>query len=320
MFYDLVHSPDGIVSDVRATTRLLVDLLGLIEPREAWYQTSTCHGYDALFARVHPSRVLAPSRLEVISGHPQRSPSRAADVPAYIDEVSLAQGARPLKTHATVLTSSNVEELREHLERAGVRHRIDPPSDDLGHERLWIGFTPDGGPAYRPDDDGGIRFEVIPTQCLALPESVATGELDQVPPIDDGAMTRIVSRSYLIDDVDELLPLLETRLGWPADRVDGRPGARRASMAINFARSARFEFWEPGYDEEGSEFYSSWGAGTFATRIAVRNLGGKVQQLNDRGVGVRHLSLPGGAEEVVRVEMGTVPGFLFDFVEEDADV
>ena len=246
MYYDLLHSPDAVVADVDRTARTLVDRIGLLEPRPAWFQPSLCHGYRALFARVHPSRGVSPSRLEVISSGP-RSPSPAAtDIPAYIDEIAAMQGSRPCKTHATVLTSSAVSELVEDLRRRGVVHRVDPPSRDLGHERLWIGFAPDAGPRHSSDDDAGLFFEVIPTQCLELPAAVADGMVPDGLEVAPGKMVRVAARSHLVEHLDPVLATLEDRLSWPVERIEGNNGRRRAVMAVNFPRSAGSSWWSPG--------------------------------------------------------------------------
>ena len=319
MYYDLLHSPDAVVPDVDRTARAMVERVGLPEPRPAWFQASVCHGYRALFARVHPSRQLAPSRLEVIAPGPRSPSPGVADVPAYIDEIAAMQGDRPLKTHATVLTSSAFPELVEDLLRKGVRHRVDPPSRELGHERLWIGFSPDGGPEYSPDDDAGLFFEVIPTQCLGLPDTVVGGAPTATPAVAPGQMIRVAARSYLVGQLDPILATLEERLSWPAERVEGTGGERRAVMAVNFPRSARFELVEPGHDPEVAAHFARWGSGTYATRITVRDLSAKADDLRARGTPFRSLPSRGTRPEILRVDLHVVPGFLFDFVEDEAE-
>ncbi len=318
MYYDLLHSPDAVVADVDRTARTLVERVGLLEPRAAWFQPSLCHGYQALFARVHPSRAVSPSRLEVISSGP-RSPSPApTDIPAYIDEIAAMQGGRPCKTHATVLTSSAFSDLVEDLRRRGVVHRVDPPSRDLGHERLWIGFAPDGGPLHSADDDAGLFFEVIPTQCLELPAEVADGMVPDGLELAPGQMVRMAARSYLVEDLDPVLATLEGRLSWPAEHVEGKNGKRRAVMAVNFQRSARFELVEPGVDRDAAEHFARWGRGTYSTRITVRDLDAKAEDLRARGTPFEIRSIGGGVE-CLRVGVDVVPGFLFEFVDDETD-
>lgn len=314
MPYDMVHSPDAVVHDVAATSRLMVARLGLIEPRDAWFQPSRRHGYEALFARVHPSREVAPTRLEVISPGPHTD-TGSEDIPAYISEAAALQGDRPLKTHATVLTSSAFDELVDDLARRGVRHRVDPPSADLGHPRLWIGFAPGEGSKYRPDDDAGLLLEVIPTQCLQLPETVADGLAPSTSSMPPASMIRVAARSHLIADLDAALHTLEDRLGWPVDRITGTPGGRRAVMAANYARSARFELIEPGVDADAEEHFSRWGPGAFATRITVGGLDAKAADLEERGTGFRRQHSCDGVA-LLRVDLDAVPGFLVDFVDE----
>ncbi len=85
-----------------------------------------------------------------------------------MDDYRRAQGGRPLKTHATVFTTSSIEGLVERVGRRGLRHRVDPVTPELPHLRLWIGVTPDAPGWYRPDDDAGLFFEAIPTQGLRM--------------------------------------------------------------------------------------------------------------------------------------------------------
>jgi hypothetical protein len=88
-------------------------------------------------------------------------------------------------------------------------------------------------------------------------------------------------------------------------------------MAVNFPRSARFEICEPGYDKDTEVFFDSWGPGTFATRLAVKNIDAKIDDLSQRGVGMRHVSPSAGGIEVARLDGDVVPGFIFEFVDED---
>ena len=320
MFYDLLHSPDAVVADVHETARTLVERVGLPEPRPGWFQQSVCHGYEALFARVHPSRQHAPSRIEAIAPGPQSSSPAGTDIPAYVREIAALQGDRPLKTHATVLTSSLFPEIVDELRRKAVRHRVDPPSRDLGHERLWVGFSPDGGPRYSPDDDAGIFFEVIPTQCLGLPESAAGSVPADRPDVAPGQMIRVAARSYLVDRLDPVLATLEERLCWPVARVDGASGERRAEMSVNFPASARFELVEPGHDPDAAAHFGRWGPGTYATRITVRGLDAKADDLRERGTPFRILPAQAARPETIRVALSAVPGFLFDFVDDDDEL
>jgi len=317
VYYDLLHAPDAVVPDVDRTVRSMVDRVGLPEPRAAWFQPSLCHGYRALFARVHPSRRVAPSRLEVIAPGPRSSSPGVADIPAYVDEIAAMQGCRPLKTHATVLTSSSFAELVEGLRRKGVRHRVDPPSRELGHERLWVGFSPGGGPEYSPDDDAGLFFEVIPTQCLGLPDTAGDGNAPDPPAVAPGQMIRVAARSYLVGRLDPVLAILEERLSWPAERLEGTGGGRRAVMAVNFPRSARFELVEPGHDPDAAAHFERWGPGTYATRITIRDLSAKADDLRTRGTPFRRLPARRARPEILRVDLDVVPGFLFDFVEDE---
>jgi hypothetical protein len=151
VLYDMLHSPDFVVDDVDRCVRDLVTKLGLPEPKASWYQKFPRHGYYAVFARVAPSRTSAPSRLEVVS---HLAAPEGIDPRVYVSKVSSLQGNRPVKTHATVLTSSDFEGVVGQLQSAGVRYRIDPPSLDLPHARLWVGASEDNPSEYSPQFTG----------------------------------------------------------------------------------------------------------------------------------------------------------------------
>ncbi|WP_026926469.1 hypothetical protein [Granulicoccus phenolivorans] len=314
MKFDMVHSPDGIVADVDATVDALVERLGLPRPKHSWMQHSDSHGYAAMFARVHPSRALSPSRLEVISDYPQTR-FGPTDISANIALVDRLQGERPVKTHATVLTTSDMDGLIAHLRERGVRHRVDPPSAELGHPRLWIGFGTDPAEPYEPADDAGLMMEFIPTQSLMLPDPWPAAEPIAEVVEGSAAMVRMAARSYIVRDVAATVATLADRVGWAAGAITGEPGSRSATMELANPRSAKFELIEPAADLDATQLFDAHGEGTFATRITVGDLEAKKRDLADRGTPFRELTWVDG-RILLRVGPEVVPGFWVDFADE----
>jgi hypothetical protein len=301
--YDMLHSPDFLVADADATTARLVDRIGLPQPSPAWTQDFPGHGYRAVFARVHRSRSYAPSRLEIIAARPIPEPVDPAIPRAYIDDYSRIQGARPLKSHATVVTTSDIEGLIERVQSRGLRHRIDPATPELPHLRLWLGVTPDAPGEYRPDDDAGLFFEAIPTQGLRL--SIAPG--DPAPPspapLAEGALARVVARQWLVADLDQALRTLSRNLDWePAGPVvDGS-----AAMEVAMSHAATLELLQPLGEGEAAAYLAAHGPGPYYTRIAVNGLDSKAADLEARGTNFQRCG------DRLRVD---VDGALFELVE-----
>jgi hypothetical protein len=315
MFYDMLHSPDFLVEDVDSTVDALVSRVGLPRPRDDWYQCFPGHGYKAVFARVRHSRTAAPSRLEVISPHPLPDVVDPAVPRCYPAEMSDLQGDRPVKTHATVVTSSDLPGLVEHVRSKGIRHRIDPPSPELPHERLWIGVSPDDPAGYRPDDDGGLIFEAIPTQCLHLKPSV----FDRPPPtapVADGEMVRIDARCFLVADIDAVVRTLDERLSWPAESATTDPdtGTRRVRLANAIAHGATLELVQPGIDGPEAAFMARFGPGAYAVRIIVAGLPAKADDLRRRGTRFTRRPASGPRPETLRIGPDEVPGALLELV------
>lgn len=316
MFHDMLHSPDFLVPDVASTVDELVAKVGLAPPDDDWYQCFPGHGYAAMFARVARSRTAAPSRLEIISSDPLPAVVDPTVPRCYVDELSALQGDRPVKTHATVVTTSDFPGLLEHVRAAGVRHRVDPPTPELPHERLWIGVSPEDPAGYRPDDDAGLMLEYIPTQCLAL----RPGVFDRPPPtaaVAEGAMSRVDARCFLVSDLDAALRTLERRMRWPADPVTTDPdtGARRARLATVIQHGATLELVEPAGDGPEAEFLARWGPGAYSVRVAVSGLDTKTEDLRARGT--RFVRRPGfGARpEMLRIDHDAIAGVLLELVE-----
>jgi hypothetical protein len=271
------------------------------------------HGYRAIFARVHPSRSFAPTRLEVIAPRPVPEPADPAVPRAYLDDYRRAQGGRPLKTHATVFTTSHIEDLIERVGRRGLRHRVDPVTAELPHLRLWVGVTPEAPGDYRPDDDAGLFFEAIPTQGLLMRLKPADPAPPPPAPLAAGQMARVVAREHLVHHLDDALRTLARNLDLEtAGPVHEDVGGccRRAVLAVTMPHAATLELVQPvDPDAEAGRYLARWGPGPYYTRIAVAGLEAKADDLRRRGT---DFHVPPGAPPRLRVD---VDGVLLEFVD-----
>jgi hypothetical protein len=313
--YDMLHSPDFAVADADALARRLIESIGLPEPDPTWTQDFPGHGYRAIFARVHRSRSYAPTRLEMIAYSPIPEPINPSIPRGYIQDYMRVQGDRPLKTHATVFTTSDINGLIDRVRRRGLRHRVDPISSELPHLRLWLGVTDDAPGEYQPDDDAGLFFEAIPTQGLHL----RIGPTDPAPPppepLKPGQMSRIVAREQLVADIDATLRTLSRNLDFETAgpvAVDRADGCRRAVLAVTMPHGAYLELVQPtDLDSEAGRYFSRWGPGPYYTRIAVAGVQAKADDLRARGTA---FSQPPGERPRLRVD---VDGALIEFVDAD---
>jgi hypothetical protein len=308
-----------MVPDPDATAAVLVKALGVQEhPR--WRQGFPSHSYVAWFLRVHPSLAVAPTRLEPQGHRDVDNPSDPFFEP-YLASLLAFQGpTRPIKTHATVLVTRHFGDLVERLVRRRLPFRIAPRSPEMPFDRLWVGVTPEN-PRYSPDVDGGLCIEVLPVEPLQMP-----AETFQVPPpapreAAAGDMVRIVSRAFLVRDLDDTLRRLSTNLDWePAGPVEiiADEGYRRARMAFTLPHSATVELIEPvRWDGETGVYLNTWGPGPYTIRIAVNGLDAKANDLEARGTAYswRPESAAVGSRRLV-VDPATIDGALVEFVED----
>lgn len=309
----MLHSPDFAVADADALARRLVASIGLPEPDPAWTQDFPGHGYRAIFARVHRSRSYAPTRLEMIAYSPIPEPVDSSIPRGYIKDYMRIQGDRPLKTHATVFTTSDIEGLIDRVRRRGLRHRVDPISSELPHLRLWLGVTDDAPADYQADDDAGLFFEAIPTQGLLLRIAPTDPAPPPPEPLLPGQMSRIVAREHLVADIDATLRTLSRNLDFGTagpvamDRVDG---CRRVVLAVTMQHGAHLELVQPmDPDSEAGRYFSRWGPGPYYTRIAVAGVPEKAEDLRARGTA---FSQPAGERPRLHVD---VDGALIEFID-----
>jgi hypothetical protein len=315
---DFLYTADFMVPDPDAFTEMVVAKLGIVA-REDYRQAFPEHGYIAHFLRVNTSRAVAPTLFE---------PQHHVDVPnpadplfePHLDSLYEFQGRyRPLVTHSCVIATDGIHELIDKLHRRRLKFRIAPIDEHLAWERVWTGTSPEQ-PRYTPEVDGGLCLEWHPIEPLRMPEKAFATPPPQPADPHPGAMIRIVSRAFLVRDLDHTLRCLSDNLDMePAGTVErfDAEGYRLAQIAFPLANSACIDVIEP--TEGGSEtgmYLNTWGPGPYYVRIAVNGLDAKAHDLEARGT--RHAlvddnSAPGGRR--LRVDPRDVDGIVIDFVD-----
>jgi hypothetical protein len=314
--YDLLINAEVITDDVMMAERLMVDALGFPPQREQWSSAAPGKGFTFLFARVHPSLKVSPTRVEAMGvSYVDESLDPATTLP-FLPALFSAQGQRPWKTHANELATSDIEGVAERLRRNGCRFFTMPATETNPFTRLWIGWTSDDPGAYQPDVDGGLMIEICETGALMQGPAL----WDPVPPLDlpSGSMVRVLRRSWIVEDLDATLAALNRNLDWQpvADpTVDESYGCRRAVLGFAHPRSADLEVVAPNGPGEVHDSLSTWGPGAWVIRLGVNDLEAKADDLGRRGTRFdRRLAV--GGDPVLRVDTGPlgVPG-LFEFAE-----
>jgi hypothetical protein len=309
--FDLLINAEVIVDDVAIAERVFVDGLGFPPPRDSWSGTISNAGFAYLFARVHPSLKVSPTRVEAMAVAPID-----AGVEPFLPKLLAAQGRRPWKTHGNELATSNMDAVVARLERNGCRFFTMPKEDAYPFLRLWLGWTDDDLGAYRPDVDGGLMFEICETDSLL--QGAALWDERPDPALPAGSMIRVVRRSWIVEDLHESLAAIEQNLGWrPRLGPDADPGVACSRAVFGFAhpRSAELELLQPVAPGEVRDSLDAWGPGSWTIRIGVNDLAAKAKDLGHRGTAFESReSVADGV--VLRVDTGAigVPG-LFEFVE-----
>jgi hypothetical protein len=317
--YDFLLAADFMVPSPDATKELLCQRLGLPEQKPGWRQDMPNHSYLTWHLRVHKSLAVAPTRL-MVQGHKEVPDPADPVFGAYLHDISERQGAaRPIKTHAMVLISRQLPALFEKLLRRKLPFRIAPIAEGLPFDRIWLGVTPENT-HFDPTVDGGLYIEVMEPGPLQLPSETwndpPPGPTDPKP----GDLVRIVSRGYLVRDLDDVLRRLSSNLDWePAGPVEDVPeeGYRRARMTLALSHGATVELMEPTrFDCDTGRFLATWGPGIYHTRIAVHGLEAKAEDLSSRGTRVTESPESRVVDgRRLRVHPADVAGMVFELVE-----
>ena len=312
--FDLLINAEVIVDDVTVAERVFVDALGFPEPRPAWSGKEPGFGFTFLFARVHPSLKISPTRIEAMAVSPVDPSMDPRFTISFLPLVLAAQGDRPWKTHANELATSEIDAVTQRLERNGCRFHTMPTSDVVPFTRLWLGWDADEPRQYRPDDDGGLFLEICETSGLNQTTDLFEPVPDPVLP--PGGLVRVVRRSWLVEDLDATLGALDRNFALRptvGPVLDDHRGCRRAAFRFRHPRSAELELLEPVAAGEALESLETWGPGSWAIRIGVNDIDAKAEDLQRRGTPFSTGTHP-QAGTVIRVDTGPmqVPG-LFEF-------
>ena len=316
--YDFLLSADLMVPDPDATTELLVRRLGVLG-HPNWRQAFPTHAYVAHFLRAHKSLAVAPTRIET-QGHVEISlPPADPLFPAYLNSLIAFQGPhRPVKTHATVLVTSRLDELMDRLVRRRVAFRIAPRDEHMPFDRIWIGTTPEE-PRYDPAFDGGLCIELLSTAPLQMPPDTFSLTPPEPRDLPAGGLVRVTGRGYLVRDLDNTLRLLSANLGWePGGAVElaRDEGYRIASMGFSVRHSATVDLIEPVRWNSGAGYYlNTWGPGPYYIRIAVNGLEAKAEDLVQRGTRFTRVPESSVAGPRLQVDPDDLGGALVEFVE-----
>jgi hypothetical protein len=316
--YDLFLAADLMVTDADKTAGVLERRLG-ISDHARWRQAFPAHAFVSHFMRVHKSLAIAPTRIEVISQTNISVPSPDPFFSSYLSNLSAYQGLhRPMKTHATVLTTSDVDATMRLLHRRRVPFRLAPHDESMPFDRIWVGVTPEE-PKYRPEFDGGLCIEIIGTGPLQMPPDTfrkATPEPEDLRP---GGMVRVTARGFLIRNLDSSLRALSSNLGWdPLGPVECLPdeGYRIARMGFVLGHSATVDLIEPlRWNGDAGRYLNTWGPGPYYVRVAVLGLDAKAQDLTKRDTSFCDLPATADLPRRLQVDANCLDGALVEFVE-----
>jgi hypothetical protein len=314
--FDLLINAEVIVDDVAAAERVFVDALGFPPQRANWSSSVPGKGFTFLFARVYPSLQVSPTRVEAMAVSPLDDSADPTTTLPFLPALLAAQGRRPWKTHANELATADIGAVADRLRRQGCAFFTMPATDTNPFTRLWLGWTADELGAYQPLADGGLMLEICETGALLQGPRLfdPIGDPDEPP----GAMTRVLRRSWIVDNLADTLSALDQHLDWrPATppAMDDRLGCRRALMGFRHPRSADVELLEPVSAGPLKDSYDDFGPGAWTIRIGVNDLSAKAEDLRRRGTPFVVGDQPGSMRvlEVDTAALG-IPG-LFEFAE-----
>jgi hypothetical protein len=315
--FDLLINSEVIVADVAVAERVFVEALGFPPQRDSWGSKIPGFGFTYLFARVHPSLKVSPTRVQALAKAPLDPAIDPRLTLPFLPALFAAQGRRPWKTHATELATSDIQAVAARLARNGCRFHTMPSTDVIPYTRLWLGWTSDEPGAYQPDVDGGLLIEICETDSLQ--QGPALWEPGPDPELPPGSMVRVLRRSWIVEDLGFTLSALDRNLGWQprvGPEIDAAIGCRRAVFGFAHPRSAELELLEPIAAGEVKDSFDAWGPGSWTIRIGVNDIEAKAEDLRRRGTAFETRTRPDGGKPLLRVDTGPldVPG-LFEFAE-----
>ncbi|MCC5861785.1 MAG: lactoylglutathione lyase [Gammaproteobacteria bacterium] len=319
--YDLLLTADMMVPDPDAMTDLLVEKLG-IHKHPRWRQAFDNHPYIAHFLRVNKSLALAPTRVEP-QVHLDRYNPGDPLFHDFLESLRDYQGRhRPMLTHSIVLTANHAQlgQLIERLMRRRLRFRLAQRTPEMQFDRLWVGVTPEDL-RYRPDVDGGLCIEVIPTEPLQLPPETFAKPPPEPENPTPGEMIRVSARGFIVRDLDDTLRRcsgnLDLEPGRPVEHIADQ-GYRRAQIHFALPHSATLDVIEPTrWDSQAGLYLHNWGPGPHYVRIAAYDLAAKAEDLRSRGTRFEWIeeSSAVGGRSLIKVDPAELDGQVFEFEE-----
>jgi hypothetical protein len=319
--FTMLLSGDLMVPDADRMAALLQEKVGLFG-HPAWRQAFPGHPYVAHFLRTHKSLAVAPTRVEP-QGHLDAPNAGDPMFPAYLHSLEVFQGPdRPIKTHATVLITDDLDGFVQRLHERRLPFRMARRTPEMPFDRLWVGCRPED-PRYDPGVDGGLCIEVMGLAPLQLPEGALAPEPPEPRDPQPGDLVRVVSRGFLVRDLDDVLRRLRDNLDWtPQAGVEDFPeqGLRRARMGFAMRHSATLDLLEATrWDTDEGRYLYNWGPGPYYIRLSAHDLTAKAKDLVERGTRfttVADDALAGGT--VLRIDPEELDGALIEIVEHRA--
>lgn len=315
--FDTLVSADLLVPNVQGTTDVLTRVLDLPALQPAWVQENKDWQFRVHWLRAQQDRAAAASLIEVIGPHPDsgwHSSLRHAR-----DE----QGDRPMKTHATVVAVSDIPSHLARLDAAGIPYRYSPASDFMPFDRLWIGQSGDeakGEIGYDPKHDCGMWIELLsaaplhdlPHMQIPQPSAaeVATGSSDTRAP----GFLRVVSRSFLVDDLDKAVATVERTLGWKPSHTghEAASTCRVAAYSGNTPGGASLEMLQPEPGSDAAVHMGRFGAGAYRITLGVGDLQERAARIERKGVPVQWLATTG--QQRLRLDPAAMNGLILEMV------
>lgn len=314
--FTMLLSGDLMVKDADRMAELLTEKVG-VHGHPNWRQAFPGHPYVAHFLRTHKSLAVAPTRIEP-QGHLDAPNDGDPMFPVYLHSLEEFQGpTRPIKTHATVLITQDLEGMVQRLHEKKVPFRVARLTPEMPFDRIWLGCRPED-PRYRPDVDGGLCIEIMGVGPLQLPDavhSVPPPEPRDPQPTD---LVRVVGRGFLVRDLDDVLNRLRENLDWEPEAIEEFPeeGLRRARMGFSLSHSGTLDLIEPTRwaTDEGRYLYN-WGPGPYYIRLSAIDLDAKAKSLYDRGTLFTRLHLDSAGGDLIRIDPEELDGALVEIVQ-----
>ncbi|WP_109526640.1 MULTISPECIES: VOC family protein [Nocardia] len=313
--FTMLLSGDLMVKDADRMAELLTAKVG-VYGHPNWRQAFPGHPYVAHFLRTHKSLAVAPTRIEP-QGHLDAPNQGDPMFPIYLHSLEEFQGpTRPIKTHATVLITDDLEGMVQRLHERKVPFRVARLTPEMPFDRIWLGCRPED-PRYRPEIDGGLCVEIMAAGPLQLPDAaydVPPPEPRHPRPTD---LVRVVARGFLVRDLHDVLSRLRANLDWEPVTIEEFPdeGLRRARMGFALGHSGTLDLIEPTKwaTDEGRYLYN-WGPGPYYIRLSAIDLDAKEKDLAERGTRFSRITLGSAGGELLRIDPDELDGALIEIV------